>query len=91
MTNSVRDNPSQHRFELDAEGRTAFAYYRMTPGAITFTHTEVAPEVSGRGIGSRLVRGALEAARAEGLKVVPRCSFVAAYIDKHPEYGDLVL
>jgi predicted GNAT family acetyltransferase len=58
---------------------------------MTFTHTEVAPEVEGRGIASRLVQGALEQARAQGLKVVPRCRFVSAYIAKHPEFADLLL
>jgi predicted GNAT family acetyltransferase len=49
----------------------------------------VPKELNGRGIGSRLVRGVLDIARAEGLKVRPLCPFVAAYIDKHPEYADL--
>ena len=66
------------------------AYYNLTPGTMTFTHTEVPYALQGQGIASRLVRGALEAARAEGLKVVPRCSFVSAYIARHPEFGDLV-
>jgi predicted GNAT family acetyltransferase len=91
VTGDFRDNAAQHRFELDADGRTAVAYYIRAPGVITFTHTEVPVEVSGRGIGSRLVRAALTNARARGLKVVARCSFVSAYIAKHPEFADLVL
>jgi uncharacterized protein len=87
----VRDNTAQHRFELDVDGRTAVAYYMLAPGVITFTHTEVPVEVSGRGIGSRLVHAALMDARARGLKIVARCSFVSAYIAKHPEFADLVL
>ena len=87
----VRDNPALHRFELDADGHIAVSYYQRAPGVITFTHTEVPQELSGRGIGSALVRGALEAARAEGLKVVARCPFVSAYIASHPEFADLVL
>jgi len=51
----------------------------------------VPPEMSGHGIGSQLVRGALEAARAQGLKVVPKCPFVAAYMAKHAEFNDLLL
>jgi predicted GNAT family acetyltransferase len=58
---------------------------------ITFTHTEVPAEISGHGVGSQLVRGALEAARAQGLKVVPKCPFVAAYMAKHAEFNDLLL
>ncbi len=55
-----------------------------------FTHTEVPAAVEGQGIGSRLIRGALEAARAQGLQVVPRCSFVSAYLARHPEFNELV-
>jgi predicted GNAT family acetyltransferase len=90
MPDIVRDNKAQHRFEMSAGGDTAVAYYSLAPGVITFTHTEVPAALWGQGIGSRLVRGALEAARAQGLKVVPRCSFVSAYLGKHPEFNDLV-
>lgn len=90
MPDAVRDNTQQQRFELDADGHTAVAYYRLSPGVITLIHTEVAPEVSGRGIGSRLVRGVLDIARTRGLKVAPRCSFVGSYIARHPEYMDLL-
>jgi predicted GNAT family acetyltransferase len=88
---AVRDNPALHRFELDGDGETAVAYYRLSPGLMTFTHTEVAPALRGRGIGSALVRGALEAARSRGLKVVARCAFVSGYLARHPEYADLIL
>jgi predicted GNAT family acetyltransferase len=87
----VRDNPALNRFELDVDGHTAVSYYRLSPGVITFMHTEVPHELEGHGVGSRLVRGALEAARARGLKVVAKCPFVAAYMAKHPEFNDLVL
>lgn len=89
--NDIRNNSKLNRFELDVDGHTAASYYRLSPGVITFTHTEVPQELSGRGIGSRLVRGALDSARAEGLKVVATCPFVSAYIAKHPEYADLLL
>jgi predicted GNAT family acetyltransferase len=90
MLGEIRNNTRLHRFELDADGHTAVSYYKLAPGAITFTHTEVPKELSGRGIGSQLARGALEAARAQGLKVVAKCPFIAAYIAKHPEYRDLL-
>jgi uncharacterized protein len=90
MPDAVRDNKALHRFEVDAGDDTAVAYYRLEPGVITFTHTEVPVALWGQGIGSRLVRGALEAARAQGLKVVARCSFVSSYLGKHPEFNDLV-
>jgi predicted GNAT family acetyltransferase len=87
--NPVRDNPSRHRFELEIDGHSAVAHYALDSGVITFMHTEVPAELGGRGIGSQLARGALEQARARGLRVVAQCPFIAAYIAKHPEYGDL--
>ena len=87
----VRNNPALNRFELEVDGHTAVAYYLPAPGLLTFTHTEVPPELGGRGVGSTLVRGALEVARQQGLKVVAKCPFVAAYMAKHPEFNDLLL
>jgi predicted GNAT family acetyltransferase len=86
----VVDNPEKHRYEISVDGLTAFTTYRIADGVITFIHTEVPPEFRGKGIGSTLGRGELDAARARGLKVVPRCEFVAGYIDKHPEFRDLL-
>jgi len=87
---SVRDNTALHRFELDAEGQIAFATYRRDGGVITFMHTETPRALRGRGIASALIRGALEIARAEGLKVKALCPFVSDYIARHPEFIDLV-
>ena len=86
----VRNNAAQNRFELDVDGEQAVAYYRMAPGVMTFVHTEVPQALSGRGIGTKLIRGALEIVRAQGLKVVPQCPFVSAFMGKHPEYNDLL-
>jgi uncharacterized protein len=88
--NQVRDNKSRQRFELDAEGTMAFANYRLAPGGVIITHTETPLALRGRGIASRLVEGALEIIRAGGLKVVAGCGFVVDYLEKHPEYSDLV-
>jgi predicted GNAT family acetyltransferase len=90
MANTVRNNTALNRFELDADGHTAVAYYRLAPGVITFTHTEVPQELAGRGIGSALARGALEIVRAQGLKVVAQCPFISAYLGQHPEFNDLL-
>lgn len=90
MPDEIRDNKAESRFEMDADGELAVAYYRREPGVITFTHTETPYRLQGQGIASRLIRGALEAARAEGLKVVPRCSFVSAFMARHPEFNDLL-
>jgi predicted GNAT family acetyltransferase len=90
MNNAVSDNAAQHRFELDVDGHTAATYYERADGVITFVHTEVPPELGGKGIGSKLVKGALDQVRASGLKAVAQCPFVKAWIDKHPEYADLL-
>jgi predicted GNAT family acetyltransferase len=90
MSDRVKDNPAEGRFELDAGGHIAAAYYRKEPGVITFTHTEVPQALAGQGVGSKLVHGALDLARAQGLRVVPQCPFVSAYLAKHPEFNDLL-
>jgi len=85
----VRDNKAQSRFELDVEGALAFANYRLTPSAVVITHTETPRALRGRGIASELVHGALRLIRADGLKVVAGCGFVADYLHKHPEFSDM--
>jgi uncharacterized protein len=90
MNDPVTNNPTLHRFELSVDGHIAATYYELAGGVITFVHTEVPPELGGKGIGSTLVRGALDQVRADGLKVVAQCPFVKAWIDKHPDYADLL-
>jgi predicted GNAT family acetyltransferase len=87
---AVRHNPALHRFELDIEGGMALAFYRLSDGVMIFTHTEVPAALRGRGIGSEMMRGMLQSVRAERLKVVPRCPFVADFIGRHPEFTDLL-
>lgn len=88
---NVRDNPERHRFELDlGDGDVAFAEYTLPAGKIMFTHTEVPQGHEGKGIGTILIRFALDAARERGLKVIPICPFFAAYMQKHPEVQDLL-
>jgi predicted GNAT family acetyltransferase len=86
---AVRDNKAKNRFELDVEGALAFANYRLTPSAVIITHTETPRPLRGRGIASELVQGALRLIRADGLKVIAGCGFVADYLRKHPEFADL--
>ena len=87
----IRNNPALHRFELDVgDGQIAVAYYQLAPGVITFTHTEVPQQLWGRGIGSKVARGAFDYARAQRLKVVAKCPFMSAYAAKHPEFNDLL-
>jgi predicted GNAT family acetyltransferase len=78
------------RFELEAGGETAMAAYRREGDLIVFTHTEVPEPLEGKGIGSQLVKGALDQVRGEGLKILPLCTFVRHYVETHPETQDLV-
>jgi uncharacterized protein len=84
----VRHNPALSRYELDTEHGVAIAVYAKQGDRLIFTHTEVPPASEGRGIGSRLVRAALDDARSRGFKIVPACSFVAAFVRRHPEYDN---
>jgi uncharacterized protein len=87
----VKDNPAMGRFEIAGGGAVAFVEYeRSGGGRIALLHTEVPEALSGQGVGSKLVRGVLDALRAEGAKLVPRCEFVAAFVERHPEYRDLL-
>jgi len=90
MTDKINNNTAQHRFELEVEGHLATAHYEREGNVFTFTHTEVPPELGGKGVGSTLVKGALDQVRAEGLKVVAQCPFVKAWIGKHAAYADLL-
>jgi len=85
----IYDNKKLTRFELAAEGCLAFVAYRISDGVMDLYHTESPKELAGRGIAPRLVLKALETARQHGLKVKPTCSFVKAYMERHPEYKDL--
>lgn len=90
QSGGVTDNAAQSRYELDADGQRAVLSYERKGGTIYLTHTEVPEALEGQGIGSRIVKHALDQARAAGEKVAPWCPFVRAYIDRHPEYEDLV-
>jgi uncharacterized protein len=90
MAAAVRDNAARSRFELEADGVTAFMNYRLAGMVISLDHTETPVAARGRGLASRLVAGALDQIRGRGLKIVPRCPFVNAFIGKHPQYRDLV-
>lgn len=87
----VRDNPGESRFEARLGGQLAVSEYKLSGETIVFTHTEVPESLEGQGVGSALVRGALDHAREQGYGVAPICPFVAAYIRRHQEYQDLVL
>jgi uncharacterized protein len=90
MEITVADNPQAARYELTVDGeRAGFVTYRQSPGVMALLHAEVDPSRERRGLGSRLVRGALDDARARGLAVRPVCPFVQWFIETHAEYQDL--
>lgn len=87
----VRDNEQEHRYEILVDGDLAgFSAYREDAGHRVFTHTKIDGDYEGQGIGSALAKGALDDTRRRGLAVVARCPFIAAYIQRHPAYGDLL-
>jgi predicted GNAT family acetyltransferase len=87
----ITDNAEGERYEIAVDGDLAgFVQYRRRPQLIAFVHTEIDSRFEGRGLGGRLVGTALDAARADGLAVLPFCPFVNAHIQRHPEYADLV-
>ena len=92
MNLSVNDVPEQKRFEArtSEDQLLGFVDYRQADDVITLTHTEVLPEAEGRGVGSTLARAVLDQARADGFTVVPQCPFIEGWIERHPDYSDLV-
>ena len=91
MEITVTDVPEAGRYEARAGDRVmGLAAYQRRGDLVVFTHTEVDPDAEGSGVGGTLVRGALDDVRAHGRQAVPRCSFVRAWIDRHPDYADLV-
>jgi predicted GNAT family acetyltransferase len=90
-TIEVVDVPEKSRFEIRVDGELAgFADYSRMGDRVIFRHTEIHDAYEGRGLGSKLAQGALDAARTAGHGVVPLCPFIASYIERHPDYQDLV-
>jgi predicted GNAT family acetyltransferase len=87
---AVVDNAAAQRYEARVHDTLALIDYQRRGDHIILTHAEVPPRFEGQGIASKLARVALDDARAQGLAVIPRCPFVAAYIRRHPAYRDLV-
>jgi predicted GNAT family acetyltransferase len=86
----VQHNPGQNRYEAMVDGRLSVCEYEQAGENLVFTHTLVPSELRGRGIAEQLVRTALAEARRTGHKVVPACSYVAKFIERHREYQDLL-
>jgi len=91
MDITVADHPKAHRFEITVDGKVAgFAAYMRDGSTVSFTHTEIDPSFEGKGLGSALARGALDATKAQGRAVLPFCPFIRGYVERHPEYLELV-
>ena len=87
---AISHNPTASRYEALVDGHLSVCEYELDGDRMIFTHTVVPPELRGRGIAEKLVRAALAGAREQGRKVVPACSYVAKFIERHKEYGDLL-
>jgi len=87
---TVTNNEAAERFEMLVDGLRALLTYRRFPSRIAFLHAEVPPSLEGQGLAAKLTRFALDFARANHLRVVPRCPYVSSFIRKHAEYQDLV-
>ncbi|MBV2365267.1 GNAT family N-acetyltransferase [Streptomonospora nanhaiensis] len=91
MDVAVSDAPERKRYEARTGDEVAgFAEYMLTDEMIVFTHTEVDPAYKGKGVGGALVRGALDHVRGSGRSVLPLCPFVKGWIQRHPDYADMV-
>jgi uncharacterized protein len=90
MNLKISNNRLKHRFESEIGKQTVFLNYREEDGRITYTHTEVPASLNGRGIGTALVKAAMDYAAEKKLRVVPQCPFVADFVRIHPQYQPLV-
>jgi predicted GNAT family acetyltransferase len=91
MATTVEDNRARSRFEVLVDGELGgFATYRQREDVLFVTHSEVDPRFRGRGVGAELARQTLDLLRERGARVVPACPFFAEYVQKHPEYNDIL-
>ena len=86
----ISHNEQAQRFETTIDGYTGYISYQQRGDSLVYDHTIVPPELGGKGVGSALVKHALNYARQHDKKVIPQCSFVSSYINNHPDYQDLV-
>ncbi|MGH8063253.1 MAG: GNAT family N-acetyltransferase [Pseudoxanthomonas sp.] len=90
MSMQINHDPASRRFSTQLDGHEAELLYRRQEGRLLIDHTGVPEAIGGRGVAGMLVKAALDYARAEGLRAVPLCSYSAEYVQRHPEYADLV-
>ena len=86
----IRDNLAERRFEMNTSAGSAIANYRWDGDLLVIYHTEVPRELRGRGLGDKLVRGVLDHVRERNIKVVPLCWFVREFVERNPEYRDMM-
>jgi len=87
---TLHDDPAARRFEMDEQGQTSWADYRLSSGRLQILHVEAPLALRGTGAAARLMNAVAIHARAQGLKVTPRCSYAAAWFARRPEFGDLL-
>ena len=91
MANEVTRNDEQHRYEIRVDGDLAgFTEFRPAGGTLVFPHTEIGERYGGQGLAKQLIGAALDDVRGRGEKIVPQCEFVRGFIEKNPDYADLV-
>lgn len=90
MSIEVADVPERSRYEARRDGDLlGYADYQLTDELMVFSHTQVESDHSGQGVGGALIRGAMDDVRARGLRALPVCPFVLAWLQRHPDYADL--
>ena len=89
-TKTLKVNDANHHLELEVEGSIAFIEFKLAQDKLFLIHTEVPPELEGKGAGSAIVQKALQYAKDNNFKIVPFCTFVQRYLKKHPEWNDIV-
>jgi predicted GNAT family acetyltransferase len=89
MTNEVHRRAADYEITVDGQ-HAGLAAFEEWPGVVVFTHTEIDDAFEGKGVGSELARAALDDVRGRGLRVVPKCPFIKAWIERHPDYQDLL-
>lgn len=87
---TITDNPDKSRYELDVDGQIVFAVYRRDGSTLAIRHVEAPPSLRGTGAASRLMHGVMDIARTQRLKVLPLCSYAAAWLSRHEKYRDLL-
>lgn len=89
-THKLIHNAARHRYEFHLDGGVAYVEYEPTNGALLLTHTIVPPAFEGQGIGRKLVEATLEDLREQGQRIIPQCSFIVRYLQRHPEWSGLL-